>query len=144
MDLKKLKAVLELFEESKTVSALDVSDGDSRIRLRKEGADSRPAAASSASAASAAPPPAEKSEERGEKVVSPMVGTFYRAASPEAPPFVRVGQTVEMGQTLCIIEAMKLMNEIPSTAAGRVAEILVENNAAIGYGEPLFLIEPES
>ena len=143
MDLKKLKAVLELFEESKTVSALDVSDGDSRIRLRKEGADSRPAAASPA-AASAAPPPAEKSEERGEKVVSPMVGTFYRAASPEAPPFVRVGQTVEMGQTLCIIEAMKLMNEIPSTAAGRVAEILVENNAAIGYGEPLFLIEPES
>lgn len=144
MDLKKLKAVLELFEESKTVSALDVSDGDSRIRLRKEGADSRPAAASPAAAASAAPPPAEKSEERGEKVVSPMVGTFYRAASPEAPPFVRVGQTVEMGQTLCIIEAMKLMNEIPSTAAGRVAEILVENNAAIGYGEPLFLIEPES
>ena len=143
MDLKKLKAVLELFEESKTVSALDVSDGDSRIRLRKEGADSRPAAAPPA-AASAAPPPAEKSEERGEKVVSPMVGTFYRAASPEAPPFVRVGQTVEMGQTLCIIEAMKLMNEIPSTAAGRVAEILVENNAAIGYGEPLFLIEPES
>ena len=103
-----------------------------------------PAAASPAAAASAAPPPAEKSEERGEKVVSPMVGTFYRAASPEAPPFVRVGQTVEMGQTLCIIEAMKLMNEIPSTAAGRVAEILVENNAAIGYGEPLFLIEPES
>ena len=144
MDLKKLKAVLELFEESKTVSVLDVSDGDSRIRLRKEGADSRPAAASPAAAASAAPPPAEKSEERGEKVVSPMVGTFYRAASPEAPPFVRVGQTVEMGQTLCIIEAMKLMNEIPSTAAGRVAEILVENNAAIGYGEPLFLIEPES
>ena len=144
MDLKKLKAVLELFEESKTVSALDVSDGDSRIRLRKEGADSRPAAVSPAAAASAAPPPAEKSEERGEKVVSPMVGTFYRAASPEAPPFVRVGQTVEMGQTLCIIEAMKLMNEIPSTAAGRVAEILVENNAAIGYGEPLFLIEPES
>ena len=144
MDLKKLKAVLELFEESKTVSALDVSDGDSRIRLRKEGADSRPAAASPAAAASVAPPPAEKSEERGEKVVSPMVGTFYRAASPEAPPFVRVGQTVEMGQTLCIIEAMKLMNEIPSTAAGRVAEILVENNAAIGYGEPLFLIEPES
>ena len=144
MDLKKLKAVLELFEESKTVSALDVSDGDSRIRLRKEGTDSRPAAASPAAAASAAPPPAEKSEERGEKVVSPMVGTFYRAASPEAPPFVRVGQTVEMGQTLCIIEAMKLMNEIPSTAAGRVAEILVENNAAIGYGEPLFLIEPES
>ena len=144
MDLKKLKAVLELFEESKTVSALDVSDGDSRIRLRKEGADSRPVAASPAVAASAAPPPAEKSEERGEKVVSPMVGTFYRAASPEAPPFVRVGQTVEMGQTLCIIEAMKLMNEIPSTAAGRVAEILVENNAAIGYGEPLFLIEPES
>ena len=144
MDLKKLKAVLELFEESKTVSSLDVSDGDSRIRLRKEGADSRPAAASPAAAASAAPPPAEKSEERGEKVVSPMVGTFYRAASPEAPPFVRVGQTVEMGQTLCIIEAMKLMNEIPSTAAGRVAEILVENNAAIGYGEPLFLIEPES
>ena len=144
MDLKKLKAVLELFEESKTVSALDVSDGDSRIRLRKEGADSRPAAASPAAAASAAPPSAEKSEERGEKVVSPMVGTFYRAASPEAPPFVRVGQTVEMGQTLCIIEAMKLMNEIPSTAAGRVAEILVENNAAIGYGEPLFLIEPES
>ena len=144
MDLKKLKAVLELFEESKTVSALDVSDGDSRIRLRKEGADSRPAAVPPAAAASAAPPPAEKSEERGEKVVSPMVGTFYRAASPEAPPFVRVGQTVEMGQTLCIIEAMKLMNEIPSTAAGRVAEILVENNAAIGYGEPLFLIEPES
>ena len=143
MDLRKLKTILELFEESTTVVELEMKDGESHVRLCKSKAvaalpASAVAAPASAAATETAPPPPA---ERGTKMLSPMVGTFYRAASPELPPFVRVGQMVEVGQTLCIIEAMKLMNEIPSTVAGRVTEMFLENNAPVGYGDTLFIIE---
>lgn len=144
MDLRKLKTILELFEESK-VMELEISEGEDRLRLCKHPAksDAPPVASTPPSAAADSPPPMPEAESpmNGKQVNAPMVGTFYRAASPEVPPFVRIGQAVEIGQTLCIIEAMKLMNEIPSTAAGKVTRILAENGAPVGYGEPLFVIE---
>jgi acetyl-CoA carboxylase biotin carboxyl carrier protein len=89
----------------------------------------------------AAAPPAAPAQPTGHTLKSPMVGTFYRAPSPGAPPFVEVGQSVSKGQTLCIIEAMKLLNEIESDASGTVKAILVENGQPVEYGQPLFLIE---
>lgn len=158
MDLRKLKTILELFEDS-NVAELEISEGDSRVRLNKyTTAAPSTAAAPAAPAASgggngngngapAAPMPAASAAEGGEAAVSgqvvpsPMVGTFYRSSTPGAKPFVRVGQTVEQGQTLCIIEAMKLMNEIPSPVAGVVKKILVENGSPVGYGDALFEVE---
>lgn len=141
MDLRKLKTILELFEESKVVE-LEISEGEDRLRLCKQTAVmAMPSVASLPSAADASALPPAETLPNGKQVTAPMVGTFYRASSPETPPFVRVGQTVEVGQTLCIIEAMKLMNEISSTAAGKVTHILAENGAPVGYGEPLFAIE---
>lgn len=145
MDLRKLKTILELFEESGVVE-MEISEGEDRLRLCKQSAPVAPPVAVSpppvavAADAASSPPPAETPPD-GKRVVAPMVGTFYRASSPESPPFVRIGQTVEVGQTLCIIEAMKLMNEISSTAAGVVTHILAENGAAVGYGDPLFVIK---
>ncbi|MGU9950977.1 MAG: acetyl-CoA carboxylase biotin carboxyl carrier protein [Gammaproteobacteria bacterium WSBS_2016_MAG_OTU1] len=151
MDLRKLKTVLELFEGAPTVAELEVRDGESHVRLSKSTAASQQPAVAPPPVIYTTPPSesstAETAEKepsdivRGTEVVSPMVGTFYRASSPEIPPFVRVGQVVEVGQTLCIIEAMKLMNEIPSTVSGRVTEIFLENNAPVAYGDKLFLIE---
>lgn len=152
MDLRKLKTILELFEES-GVAEMELTEGEDRVRLCKHIAPpapqpvaapppsvaAAPAAAVADSSAAAATTPAESPPD-GKQVVAPMVGTFYRASSPEIPPFVRVGQTVEAGQTLCIIEAMKLMNEIPSPTAGKITHILAENGAPVGYGEPLFVI----
>ena len=91
-----------------------------------------------------ATPSAKSSEETGRRIgiKSPMVGTFYRTPAPDAPPFVEVGQDVDVGQVVCIIEAMKLMNEIKSEVAGRLIEILVENGDAVEFGQPLFAIEP--
>ena len=83
-------------------------------------------------------------EGRYAPIVAPMVGTFYRAANPDAPPFVQEGETIEIGQTVCILEAMKLFNEIQSDVAGRVVSVLAENGAAVEYGQPLFLIDPSS
>ena len=145
MDLRKLKTIMELFEESEQVSELELNEGDDKIRLRKNSAAAPPvppaAPLSAAAPAPAAAAPAGTPAASNSTVVAPMVGTFYRAASPETPPFVRIGQTVEIGQTLCIIEAMKLMNEIPSTKAGKVQRILVENGAPVGYGDALFIVE---
>jgi acetyl-CoA carboxylase biotin carboxyl carrier protein len=88
-------------------------------------------------------PPAEEAEEaRLVPIVAPMVGTFYRAPSPDAPPFVEVGERVEKGQTVCIIEAMKLFNEVPAEVEGRIVKILAENGQPVEYGQPLFLVEP--
>ena len=86
----------------------------------------------------------KKAPEAGHRIVikSPMVGTFYRAPAPDAPPFTEIGQDIEVGQVVCLLEAMKLMNEIKSEVAGRIAEILTENNAPVEYGQPLFVVEP--
>ncbi|MGI9306000.1 MAG: acetyl-CoA carboxylase biotin carboxyl carrier protein [Gammaproteobacteria bacterium] len=151
MDLRKLKTILELFEESKQISELEINEGEDKIRLCKTPVAappphpvSAPPAPHSAQHAPAAAPPAPanaEAETEGKIVKAPMVGAFYRASSPETPPFVRIGQAVEAGETLCIIEAMKLMNEIPSPAAGKIKSILVENGAPVGYGDALFVIE---
>ena len=158
MDLRKLKKLIDLVQES-GIGEIEITEGEERVRIARGGhvtvtptaapaaAPVAPAAAPSASATapaqSAAAPaaPAEPAPgEAGHSVKSPMVGTFYRAPSPEAKPFVGVGDTVKEGQTLCVIEAMKLMNEIESDAAGVVKAILVENGQPVEYGQALFVI----
>ena len=159
MDLRKLKKLIDLVQES-GIGEIEITEGEEKVRIARGGqvtvtpatgpaaAPGAPAAspgASTATAASApgsAPAPAAEPApaEAGHAVKSPMVGTFYRAPSPEAKPFVTVGETVKEGQTLCVIEAMKLMNEIESDAAGVVKAILVENGQPVEYGQALFII----
>jgi acetyl-CoA carboxylase biotin carboxyl carrier protein len=152
MDLRKLKTLIDLVAES-GISELEVTEGEGKVRIVKAppqvmaapmAMQQMPAiAAAPAPAAPAAATPAEVVEPQapsGHVVTSPMVGTFYRAPSPGAAAFVNVGDTVKEGQTVCIIEAMKLLNEIESDKAGVIKEILVENGQAVEYGQPLFVI----
>ena len=156
MDLRKLKTLIDLVAES-SISELEITEAEGRVRIVKAPPPSaqpapvaqvvqipasQPAAAAQAPAAAApAQQAAAPAPSRGKTVKSPMVGKLYRAPNPEADPFVTVGSTVKVGDTLCIIEAMKLMNEIESEFAGTVVEILVENGQPIEYGQPLFVIE---
>jgi acetyl-CoA carboxylase biotin carboxyl carrier protein len=124
------------------LSEIEVNQGETRIRLSRTppGAPASPVAVTTSS-----PPQAHVADAlsfAGITIESPMVGTFYRASSPTAEPYVREGDLVKEGQIVCIIEAMKLMNEIETRAAGRIAKILVDNGQAVEYGQPLFLIEP--
>ena len=151
MDLRKLKSILELFNAA-DIAEMKISSGDENVHLIRSAPTPTPAPApaattaaptptpapAAASAATATPPPAE---ENGAAVPAPMVGTFYRSPSPERPPFVQAGQRVEKGQTICIIEAMKLMNEIPSPVNGVVRSIVAENGQPVSYGETLMIIE---
>lgn len=154
MDLRKLKTLIDLVAES-DIAELEVTEGDSKVRIVKSsGAPqsqvvmmpqqampqtlSVPAAAPQAPAA--APVAAAPAEPEGHVVKSPMVGTFYRASAPGKPPFVEVGATVKEGDTLCIIEAMKLLNEIDADASGVIKQILVENGQPVEFGQPLFVI----
>lgn len=156
MDLRKLKTLIDLVAES-GIAEIEVTEGEDKVRIVKHGPAPQPAPASApqtyfvpaptpiAAAAAAAPAltPAAASatpETRGTVVKSPMVGTFYRCPSPGAASFVEVGQTVKPGDTLCIIEAMKLLNEIEAEVAGDILEVLVENGQAVEYGQPLFVI----
>lgn len=147
MDLRKLKKLIELVEDS-GISELEITDGEEKVRISRHGPAAQPVMYTSAPfpPASAAPPPlpvaapAAPAEVEGHIVKSPMVGTFYRASSPEARSFVEVGQSISAGQTLCIIEAMKLLNEIEADQAGVIKAILVENGQPVEYGEPLFII----
>ena len=150
MDLRKLKTLIELVENS-GIAELEIEEGEERVRItRAVAAAAHPVmvpapvpaplqmAAAAPAAAPAAPlPVAVPPEPEGHLVKSPMVGTFYRAASPGAKAFVEVGDTVQVGDPLCIIEAMKLMNEIESDQAGVVKEILVENGQPVEFGQPL-------
>ena len=145
MDLRKLKKLIDLVEES-GISELELTEGEEKVRISRATqpvAAPQPvqyaAAPAQAAPAIAAAAPAEVAHE-GHSVESPMVGTFYRASSPESSSFVEVGDKVEVGDTLCIIEAMKLLNEIESDKAGVVKKILVENGQPVEYGEPLFVI----
>jgi acetyl-CoA carboxylase biotin carboxyl carrier protein len=151
MDLRKLKKLIDLVQES-GISELEVTEGEERVRIVKGGRPTPetvallpPAAAAQggpAGAAAGVPPTAEAVPEiPGHVVKSPMVGTFYRAPSPGAKPFVEVGDTVKAGQTVCIIEAMKLLNEIEADKDGVVKAILVENGQPVEYGEPLLVID---
>lgn len=153
MDLRKLKTLIDLVSES-GISELEVTEGEGKVRIVKNAAPvyvqqpsgyaPQPAisapAAPAAEAAAAPAAAAVPAVPQGHFVTSPMVGSFYRAPSPGADPFVQVGDTVKEGQTLCIIEAMKLLNEIESDKAGVIKEILVENGQAVEYGQPLFVI----
>ena len=149
MDLRKLKKLIDLVQES-GIGEIEITEGEEKVRISRQatappmlfstpGMQPMAMAGAAAAPAPAAPPPAP--EPKGPPLKSPMVGTFYRAPSPGAPSFVEVGQSVSKGQTLCIIEAMKLLNEIESDVAGTVKAILVENGQPVEYGQPLFLIE---
>ena len=152
MDLRKLKKLIDLVQES-GIGEIEITEGEEKVRICRQPAGPAPVymtapamqmplAAPGMPAAAPAPPEAAKPEEpTGHTLKSPMVGTFYRAPSPGAPAFVEVGQSVSKGQTLCIIEAMKLLNEIESDVSGTVKAILVENGQPVEYGQPLFLIE---
>jgi acetyl-CoA carboxylase biotin carboxyl carrier protein len=148
MDLRKLKKLIDLVQES-GISELEVTEGEEKVRIAKHfGVAATPAYAPPAApvAAPAAPPAAAPAAEpassvpEGHVVKSPMVGTFYRSSAPGAKALVEVGDVVSEGQGLCIIEAMKLMNEIESDAAGTIKAILVENGQPVEYGQPLFVI----
>ncbi|CAD6556791.1 acetyl-CoA carboxylase biotin carboxyl carrier protein [Paraburkholderia sabiae] len=154
MDLRKLKTLIDLVSES-GISELEVTEGEGKVRIVKNAppvyvqqpgnfapqfAGSAPAAVGHAEQAPAGAATPAAAAPQGHVVTSPMVGTFYRAPSPGADPFVQVGDTVKEGQTICIIEAMKLLNEIESDQAGVIKEILVENGQAVEYGQPLFVI----
>ena len=147
MDLRKLKKLIDLVQES-GIAELEITEGEEKVKIVKGGSVSitpppqaaiEPSRPPAPAAAAPAPAPPEASQE-GHVVKAPMVGTFYRAASPDAKPFVEVGQTIKQGDTICIIEAMKLMNEIESDAAGIVKAILVENGQPVEYGQPLFIL----
>lgn len=152
MDLRKLKKLIDLVEES-GIAEIEVTEGEEKVRItRTIAAASVYAAPAPAAAMAAAPAPAPAAttpapaaapaaRDLSNAQKSPMVGTFYRAPGPNASAFVEVGQQVKAGDTLCIIEAMKLMNEIEAEKSGTVKEILVENGTPVEFGEPLFIIE---
>lgn len=150
MDLRKLKKLIDLVEES-GISELELTEGEEKVRISRNLPNTQPmhyaqpymqpmhmapAAAGPAAAVEIAAPAVDE----GHVVKSPMVGTFYRSSSPEAKPFVDIGSSVSVGDTICIIEAMKLLNEIVADHGGVIKSILVENGQPVEYGEPLFII----
>lgn len=152
MDLRKLKTLIDLVSES-NVSELEITEAEGKVRIVKSGATvvhqyaaapapaaGAPAAAPAAAAVAELPAPTP-AEPTGHIVKSPMVGTFYRASSPGAKSFVEVGSVVKEGETICIIEAMKILNEIEADKSGTISRIFGENGQAVEYGQPLFIIE---
>lgn len=155
MDLRKLKKLIDLVEES-GIAEIEVTEGEEKVRITRTQANAQPAmfapppmafaapAAQPAAAPavqSAAAPATEQPQVSGHTMTSPMVGTFYRKPSPASPAFVEVGQKVNAGDTVCIIEAMKLMNEIEADVSGTIKAILVNDGEPVEYGAPLFVIE---
>ena len=153
MNLKEIREILEMLKGT-DVSELEIGRGDTVLKVRR-GVVSGPPAAYASPPAPAAPPPAaprpeeakappkESARPAHKEVVSPIVGTFYRSPAPDAAPFVEVGARVVKGQVLCIVEAMKIMNQIESDTTGTIAAILVENAQPVAYGQPLFHVVPE-
>ncbi len=154
MDLRKLKTLIDLVSES-SISELEITEAEGKVRIVKSTTAvsvSAPAAAVAVAAPAVAPvapaaPPAAavvavpEAEPQGKVIKSPMVGTFYRSASPGAKPFADVGSTVKEGDPVCIIEAMKIMNEIEADLGGTISRILCENGQAVEFGQPLFVLE---
>ena len=152
MDLRKLKKLIDLVQDS-GIGELEITEGEEKVKIVRSGAGVQAAPAALAapqvevspapSGAKTAPAPAAEAPggaHDGHVMKAPMVGTFYRSPSPEANPFIEVGQMVKEGQAICIIEAMKLMNEIEADATGVIKEVLVENGQPVEYGQPLFII----
>ena len=147
MDLRKLKTLIDLVSDS-NVSELEITEAEGKVRIVKSMGVAAPmvmqqaAPVAMVAAPVAAAAPAEvPAAPAGHPVKSPMVGTFYRSSSPGAAPFIQIGSVVKEGDTLCIIEAMKILNEIESDKAGTVTQILCENGQAVEYGQPLFIVE---
>jgi len=143
MDIRKIKKLIELLEES-GIAELEIHEAEESVRISRYGTAAPAAAAAPLAIPAAAATPeveAEPATISGHTVNAPMVGTFYRAASPGAAPFVEEGQAVKVGDTLCIIEAMKLLNQIEADKAGVITAILVDNGEPVEYGEPMFVIE---
>lgn len=154
MDIRKVKKLIELLEES-GLSELEIHEGEESVRISRYGPALPPGVSvehvaapgvpvppeRQAASSAAASGPAESVVPDGHVVTSPMVGTFYCAASPGSPPFAEVGQAVNVGDTLCIIEAMKILNQIEADRAGVIAAVLVEDAQPVEYGEPLFVLE---
>ena len=152
MDIRKVKKLIELLEES-GISEIEIKEGEESVRISRHNATTlaapamAPMAMPAAAPAPAAPAPAAPAAEEadaipsGHAVKSPMVGTFYRAPSPDAAEFVQVGQSVSVGETLCIIEAMKILNQIEADKSGVIKAILIENGEPVEYDQPMFIIE---
>jgi acetyl-CoA carboxylase biotin carboxyl carrier protein len=150
MNIKEIKEMINLMNENNLME-LEVEKDGMRIRLKKTSSGTEMIhgpimteryGVSTEALTRAAAEPAEKSGVKTVEIKAPMVGTFYRAPSPEAPPFVEAGQIIEVGQVICIIEAMKLMNEIKAEVKGKLLELLVDNAEPVEFGQPMFLIEP--
>jgi len=152
MDIRKVKKLIELLEES-GVSEIEIREGEESVRISRHApqiihsqAPSYPSPPTAKLPSTEAPittAPAEASLPAGHSVTAPMVGTFYRSQSPGSPPFVEIGQIVKTGQVLCIIEAMKMLNQIESECAGKITRILVENGNPVEFNQPLFIISEE-
>ena len=150
MDLRKLKTLIDLVSES-NISELEITEAEGKVRIVKAALpgtlqmvmpmNAAPQALAAAPATAAAPAQVAEPEPAGQVVKSPMVGTFYRASSPGAKPLVEVGQAIKAGEGICIIEAMKIMNEIESDHSGTITKVLVENGQAVEFGQPLFIVE---
>ena len=150
MDLRKLKKLIDLVEES-GISELELTEGEESVRISRQGQvvqqpqqytmPQQPTLAVQNQVPTTTSTNTEEAQETGHALTSPMVGTFYRSSSPEADPYVEVGSSVKKGDTLCIIEAMKLLNEIEADRDGIVKKIMVENAQPVEFGEPLFIIE---
>ena len=149
MDVRKIKKLIDLLEDS-NVAEIEIKDGDDSVRISRTSSAVAPVVATTTAAPTivAAPAPAavapeaeEDSVPSGHVVEAPMVGTFYRAASPGAKSFVEVGQSVKVGDTLCIIEAMKMLNQIEADTSGTIKAVLVENEQPVEFGQPLIIIE---
>lgn len=147
MDIRKIKKLIELLEES-GIAEIEIREGEESVRIsRGQIAQAAPvqytlpAAAPASTAPSPSAQPAAEDQAKGTPIKSPMVGTFYRAASPTSKPFVDVGSSVKAGDTLCVIEAMKMFNQIEAETSGTITAILVENGQPVEYDQPLFIIE---
>jgi acetyl-CoA carboxylase biotin carboxyl carrier protein len=152
MDIRKVKKLIELLDES-GIAEIEITEGEEGVRISRYPANvpapmpvAMPAPAAAPAAAATAPAPATpmsmaEAEEDGHVVMAPMVGTFYSASSPGSPPFVQVGDRVEIGDTLCIVEAMKMMNQIDAEVSGTIKSIRVQNGEPVEYGQILFVID---
>ena len=159
MDIRKVKKLIELLEGSK-VNEIEIHEGEESVRIRREchpppavahQVSVQRAAAPAAALSGAAAPPADpdpdpelEAELPGHIITSPMVGTFYQSSAPGARPFVDVGESIEIGDTICIIEAMKILNQIESDTAGVLSAVLSENGQPVEYGQPLFVIDTDA
>jgi acetyl-CoA carboxylase biotin carboxyl carrier protein len=150
MDIRKVKKLIELLEES-GIAELEISEGEESVRISRHPRTAPPAASPAPQAPAVAAPPApklpataageHKPRNDDQTITSPMVGTYYSASAPGAKPFVELGMEIKVGQILCIIEAMKMMNQIESDKTGRVTAILAKNGEPVEFGQPLFVIE---